>query len=827
MAQITTRAPHQLDFAPGRLIFCRAMSKNYKAGLWRALSTDEEYLDLMSLTADGKAARVGEQYLVGGVVEAWFQVGKTKNPMVNVSERFFDNALRDYSEWPVKWWREVIQNAVDEGARNIYLTCEELEDGTWELGCDDDGPGMGRELLFETFLKMGATGKDGRPGAIGGFGKAKELILGPWISWIIHTRDIRLQGVGLFHETYEELPVPHYKNGTSITVIMPADQHSDESAAREFLERCNTSGVKFFLNNVRINTRLARGTRVKDLSNGVLYRNQAKRWGAVLVRVNGLYMFSMSSTLLPKYGTIIAELTGDSKKFLTANRDGFVNWREGYEITGFVDEVRTEGKRALQVKENLITETWEGEGRITTEQGMTDILDALGPLPEVPAGEAFKVDASVISQVAETSDELGDVMRTETGPLQLGPATSYVTKEVLHDQPLVGASSVEALAQQLAWRPDFMLHNEVSGLRIPKKFTPEGMTGRIAALVEVWAEACRWVFIQLGERAEYGVGLTFSTDALALAWTRPDGNWLLLNPLRTVDPLERLEIPAGDIMVKSNRDDMKELYARAIHEVTHIASGYMHHESSFAGALTHNFALCADGFKTMMRIAKGVKTRKVAKAKSKKPQYSIAESSGEFMVVEARKGGGYIKITPPNNATDMEILKEEIQHRTSIMSDEMVDGLFGNKLFAFMLEDRAAATFLEARSDKEQEALQAGQTIELVLPLSFVADMFAWENSIETDGPVTLEIVYDDPPWYGYLPERSILGYQIMYDLNRSIHRLHFHLDAHLPSGVLPGNPSLKTAFRGLDITLPVSGDDTDFISTSVPAWLYAELIRS
>jgi hypothetical protein len=70
--------------------------------------------------------------------------------------------------------------------------------------------------------RVGATTKTGPSGAAGGFGKAKELLLLPWIAWRVHSRDTLVEGVGIDY-TVKRAPM---RQGTRLDVVMPPDKLS-------------------------------------------------------------------------------------------------------------------------------------------------------------------------------------------------------------------------------------------------------------------------------------------------------------------------------------------------------------------------------------------------------------------------------------------------------------------------------------------------------------------------------------------------------------------------------------------------------------------------
>ena len=149
---------------------------------------------------------------------------------------------------------------------------------------------------------------------------------------------------------------------------------------------------------------------------------------------------------------------------------------------------------------------------------------------------------------------------------------------------------------------------EVEGWKVPKKFFPETMTPRVLKLAKVWTELCRFVLMQLGSSTPYGVGFIFDRKIMAEADVESDEDaegddkltWLMLNPFRDAPAASAIYTPSKD-------DDLRQLYASAIHEATHIADRIDYHDESFAVALTNNFAKCADGWRKIKTIVAGIR----------------------------------------------------------------------------------------------------------------------------------------------------------------------------------------------------------------------------
>lgn len=521
-----------------------------------------------------------------------------RNPTMEVSCEFFERPLKEYTAWPVKWWREVIQNAVDAGASRVDLAAFENTDGTWTVSCKDDGTGMSWDIFKNVFLKIGPTSKKNpwSRNPIGGFGKARELIILPWIHWRVVSGGFAVTGQGM---QYDEPMEVGRTVGTLVEVIMPADRHTSSVEAMEFIQNCELSGIKFYINGEQFADKLRATKRVVDFDFGDLYQNKSQYRYKVIVRVNGLYMFSTGYT--PEgMGAFVLELktppdASSVNDILTATRDDFRDYRHRNALDTFLESLTSEREQALKQRSGLFTKIWKGEGKFRVEQTEQMTQDI-----EREIERSLEDKEALAQALIEMAREF---KRSGRLPVDTGPSEELIIESM--NTNIRGCSDIGALAQQLAWTQDFAITCEIEGYRVPKKFEPETMGPQVKALARLWADCCRWVFMQLNSKAEYGIGFIFSEDEYGggtLAQFRHDenGNWLLINPLVAGKNSEK-------ILSKSNRDNVKDIYARAVHECTHMANGFHKHDSAFSAALTHNFALCADGFPAVMRIARGIK----------------------------------------------------------------------------------------------------------------------------------------------------------------------------------------------------------------------------
>ncbi len=658
-----------------------------RAGTYLVASGTPAFFPVMGLIEDGQFEYVGEAYEDGSkIVEvrvggARTLAGPNDQRTITIGSEFFATALKDYREWNIKWWREAVQNSVDAGARTIHLESRVLDDGTIQVSIDDDGTGMDEDTLLSKFLVLGGTTKIGQGGVAGGFGKAKELLLLPWVSWLIHTRNTLVKGAGIDYTVFSNYEP---RQGTRLEVRMPPDKYTDYVSAIAFVEKCYLPHVTFFINGKKVAANLkAKDLIIKSEKADFYFTPNAKKDDKkhyyAYVRVRGLYMFSSHIGEIP--GHVLVELTAPSVEVLTANRDGFRDWSTGHEMDKFAARIAKDNMSALREKQGMIRKKYRGAGKFRAKKNAGAALEQIGPAqskladadverlsgmveaitqarteaasppaeprsspwkdtaydPSSPqpsrgsyeevhsqrtfvpsSGEGFRPGSSSSGGgrahvfVPATADEEGSEpdpnVHVHHQPMINLVPTSLVS--TLLDQDFRGPNHIEAAVKQLVWEPDFFVINEIDGFKIPKKFMPETMTPTILRLARVWTELCRYVLMQLGSTAEFGVGFMFSTDARASAILEKGeddaeddpGSWLMLNPY--LDVYERKEV-----LRPTKGEDLKWLYAAAVHECTHVASQLKYHDESFAAALTKNFAICADGYRKIKAIVSGIKLR--------------------------------------------------------------------------------------------------------------------------------------------------------------------------------------------------------------------------
>lgn len=655
----------------------------------QACSFEPEYFDLLAAVTAGEAELVYEQYLSTYIKCIAVKPTKRSNPQIGYSARKFKMILQDYSDWRKAWWREVIQNAVDAGATKVNLDVREPSDedrsdysyfstlpslahlGAIDLTktkivrCIDDGGGMSDDVLFNKFLMMGGTGKEGVTGAVGGFGVAKELILLPWIVWSVRTQNKLVVGRGL---DYEILEKPFYP-GTIIEVVMPSDCHTPPYQARYVIDKSYLPGVEFTVSegprSEQVVADFKGDTFVKDVPGGtakITHKKTAYTRSEVIVRVVGprgaLFMFGENVGIsLP--GDFIADIDGAlTTKYLTTNRDSFS--KEGQALKNVINEIVAEAAKDVLSFKRKFSDTfkrvYEGSAtdRFTTKQIQAKALEELAELPKLQTEEIKYKLGTLTEDAARIAAEEAVAIADRHGKLLNNyipmPARSETVAGAFEAALSEGLNTVEVMTKQLMWRPYFILINEKQGYVPPADFYPEFMSTRAVRLLRVWGELCRFALISLGYEGTYGIGFQFSDSTGAAYVTDSTGDvtdFLVINPLK-------VDIKKGGQTTKmlDPKKDLDWLWAAAIHEVTHMVDGISYHDESFAAALTNNIAKTRRFFKHAKAIVDGIKLEGgLSAAEAKKVTAAMRRETlkaqrEEIRAIYARQG-----ILPPHDYT--------------------------------------------------------------------------------------------------------------------------------------------------------------------------------
>jgi hypothetical protein len=271
---------------------------------------------------------------------------------VAIGPEFFTKSVNDYRD---KYWafaREILQNSLDCGSTwiDIRLDEDEANDRTLVVVTNNGTP-MTREIIEGKLLSLGSSGKDFR-GAVGGFGKAKELLYFAHHSYAIDSGSWRVVGSGAGYE----IEPGEFLLGTRSAVTWEGTVAGVlRDKFRRFIHLLGRRGCQFTLDGEAVEPEIPRFRKIRPLElDGVEWANLAAfkhEDNLLVIRIAGLPMFVERSDLRL---TIVLELTGDSGSRLTANRDG-LKWPYSTRLNDLMVQMAVDRRSALTLEEPVYT----------------------------------------------------------------------------------------------------------------------------------------------------------------------------------------------------------------------------------------------------------------------------------------------------------------------------------------------------------------------------------------------------------------------------------------------------------------------------------------
>tara|TARA_B100002019_G_C21259311_1_gene595736 strand:+ start:217 stop:1809 length:1593 start_codon:yes stop_codon:yes gene_type:complete len=242
---------------------------------------------------------------------------------VSVPHSFFKKSKREYDSWTFAFFRELLQNSIDAGSKNIDININQSEESVI-VGFSDDGIGMDEHTLVNAFLALGGSHKEDN--SIGGFGYAKTLILFAHKNYSVKTRNLIVKGSG---GKYNIDTSGNYLGGTKIEVEMDMSDGYEvrknilESELLRVIDNSKLE-VKIKLNDELLKVKSKKYSYEYDTPIGKLNFSDAEEdyISSLWVRVNGLAMFShrVYSESETNFSGCI-DLNKDPIEVLTSNRD--------------------------------------------------------------------------------------------------------------------------------------------------------------------------------------------------------------------------------------------------------------------------------------------------------------------------------------------------------------------------------------------------------------------------------------------------------------------------------------------------------------------------
>lgn len=471
---------------------------------------------------------------------------------IRIGREFFAKAKSDYSCWRWAWVREACQNGIDApGSDEIVATVRRVGADT-EVSIANNGAPMDRDVLVNKFLTLGGSGKNHDGIATGGFGKAKEVLIGCHLEWDIRTGTLHAYGEG---GSYSLDAAAEY-DGTVTTVTMEGDEvEAIAKKFRHFAALAQWSGtLTLIVEGVseRLETSFRKGSPRREFAWGKVYTNRALE-GVLVVRMGGQPMFYRN---IRYKGCVLVELSGTSGERLVASRD-----RLQYSIANELDDLVT--SLAIDTKSALRQQVAEYK----RYQGKK-----LSAEKKAVAVEGLNVAAFIQS----------------------------ATQPKAAPRPNAGGIRVSAVSQEtstVSLGPEFIVKN-TTGLKTPEHFLPgEQFSKSSKSLVKAWGASMKRLYELLEADGSFSIGFILDEENAAEAETsREYGLVYYLNPAVVVK------------QSASNARSLKTRYSSAwthrfeilslvVHEAVHGVYELSGHDETFAAKLTEVTAVVFENFK--------------------------------------------------------------------------------------------------------------------------------------------------------------------------------------------------------------------------------------
>lgn len=462
---------------------------------------------------------------------------------VTIGNAFFAKAFNDYANWRWALGRELGQNSIDCGSKTITVTIAP-EGSNTRLIWANDGPPMTKDILVNKFLSIGESGKDFNDGAVGGFGKAKELIALAHLEYTIKTGPYTVKGSGGQYDLSEG----EILNGTEFSVLIKGDESEQIANNTErFFRMSQWRGVAT-INGKVIEDRLLKGRGRKNLSFGRVYTNNEYE-NKLIVRIGGIPMFIKYASY---DGTVVLELSGKSVDVLQSSRD-HLKYEYSAELDEFLKDLITNKRKALKEEEvTIVQQRYPGY-----------CFAGKQPQPE-----------SNISQVS---------VESVANALKNKPA-QHVTSALSEGGMQVLVSQSSGLSQTMveARTPDFHIYNS-TGLETPSWAIPDTFSTHAKTLLDRWIECLRLLANLTGNTSPFSVGFCVDEEFAGMH-TYVDGQSVIY-----VKPCDIVKSVGKATVMKTkwklSGDSIWDLVAVAIHEWCHH-EGFSSHDERYAGRLT-------------------------------------------------------------------------------------------------------------------------------------------------------------------------------------------------------------------------------------------------
>lgn len=473
----------------------------------------------------------------------------TKGVVTWSYHQYRSNAEKEYDNFWKALFRELIQNSSDAGSSRIELFIDKDK-----IQCRDDGCGMSLDIIQNKLLVIGGSQK--AKGAVGGLGKAKELLFFSQPNWEIITNDHVVKGQGGEYEIFEnDKPI----KGTHITLHQPEEQEVDmlASSATQVATSCYIN-ADIYINSNQMHPYYPKGRLVKTLPGlGRLYITKTYQGDRItdqyrmLVCVNGCWMFSR--WIGEHEGHIILDVDSSETHpldIMVASRDNF-QYEYATKLDSIIHEIVRDKRSALHVREPVI-----------------NLIRGTGEVYVSPSDEEIDDMAKVFSECdkpsSDTLDAIGNT--NENHQLEVERLKDIITQM---RSSINIEERVAAYDQILNYEPDFIVYEDTANDKWTHGRINQFMkTQKASTIAQVWTETVKQVLWDANIPMRFTAGFMFDKEVEAMRMVKNSKEFYLINPLFVP--------PTG---VQNKVVFVNYMRTTAIHEITHHF--YPHHDEDF------------------------------------------------------------------------------------------------------------------------------------------------------------------------------------------------------------------------------------------------------
>jgi hypothetical protein len=487
-------------------------------------------------------------------------MAKHENTLTVPNGYFLTMAKADYRNYRTALPREFYQNSIDAGATEIEV---KFVPSDRRIDIIDDGSGMKRPVLAQ-LLTLGGSYKDGDD-AVGGFGKAKDLLYFSWTRYQILTDRYKVTGKGAGYTIESN----EFVQGTRASIWIPKAEDMDQLRACFALVAAKMEvPCKISVDGEIIKTKITKGNGgCHEFDWAKLHINEEVGNDPHMhFRINGVWMFSEHIGDIGARLTL--ELSKNSVECLNSNRDSLKE-RYAEEVAKLTRKISADRKAILNPPKVMISGILNGTGKVhvnatqssfragmVTSQLRSDIL------PETKKGLA-----SMVTGLASLMEGVSESVAYERIMIE--------AKEIFDNGGCLSDTEVDtAKLNFVGYKPDFFVSHEVSDEDRVQKFL-SSKYGNV--LAEMWTEIVKQILLDDENYISFTAGFDFDDDRAASFRMDSTGNVVV-----SVNP---------DKILGGSKTPMKKrwmlveyLKEMALHELAHMK--YRYHDEEFVGEMS-------------------------------------------------------------------------------------------------------------------------------------------------------------------------------------------------------------------------------------------------